>query len=427
MKTYSWFIAKRYFNAKRQNGRFLSFIRIMAIGGIAIGSAGLLIALSVVHGFKSVINDKITGFGPEIVIKTYSDLPIYKTDTLLTFLFKFPEIEKVQAAVQTQAMIQSGNRVEGVLLRGLESTDYVTDLPHYIREGTYLDFISNENSHLINSKNDSSLSKSSEITPVIIGTRLRKELSTNLEKSVFIYSIKGIPSKSNLPDIKKAQIQGIYEIGIDKFDTGIAVAPIDWVRKLMNYSDDQSDQIYIKTVKGTDLRAFNAWLNDQLLYPLHTESVLETYSSIFAWVNLQEQTIPVVIGVTVIVAAFNLIGTILMMILERTKDIGILKTMGADDSTIKLIFLLQGSLITLSGLIIGISISLLFYWLQSQFSIITLPQENYYMSTAPVEPHLIDFVLVTCVTFILSWLASYIPSRVASQINPLKVIAFGKG
>ena len=123
----------------------------------------------------------------------------------------------------------------------------------------------------------------------------------------------------------------------------------------------------------------------------------------------------------------NLIGTILMMILERTKDIGILKTMGADDSTIKLIFLLQGSLITFTGLIIGISISLLFYWLQSQFSIITLPQENYYMSTAPVEPHLIDFVLVTCVTFILSWLASYIPSRVASQINPLKVIAFGKG
>ncbi|NCP84430.1 MAG: ABC transporter permease [Bacteroidetes bacterium] len=427
MKTYSWFIAKRYFNAKRQNGRFLSFIRIMAIGGIAIGAAGLLIALSVVHGFKSVINDKITGFGPEIVIKTYSDLPIFKTDTLLTFLLKFPEIETVQAAVQTQAMIQSGNRVEGVLLKGLESTDNVTDLPNYIREGTYIDFLSNENSHRARKKIESGFSDHSEVTPIIIGTRLRKELSTNLQKSVFIYSIKGVPSKSNLPDIKKAQIQGVYEIGIDKFDTGIAVAPIAWVRKLMNYSVDQSDQILIKTKKGTNLRAFNAWLNDQLLYPLHTESVLETYSPIFAWVNLQEQTIPVVIGVMIIVAAFNLIGTILMMILERTKDIGILKTMGANDSTIKLIFLLQGSLITLTGLIIGISISLLFYWLQSQFSIITLPQENYYMSTAPVEPHLIDFVLVTCVTFTLSWLASYIPSRVASRINPLKVIAFGKG
>lgn len=399
----------------------------MAIGGIAIGAAGLLIALSVVHGFKSVINDKITGFGPEIVIKTYSDLPIFKTDTLLTFLLKFPEIETVQAAVQTQAMIQSGNRVEGVLLKGLESTDNVTDLPNYIREGTYIDFLSNENSHRARKKIESGFSDHSEVTPIIIGTRLRKELSTNLQKSVFIYSIKGVPSKSNLPDIKKAQIQGVYEIGIDKFDTGIAVAPIAWVRKLMNYSVDQSDQILIKTKKGTNLRAFNAWLNDQLLYPLHTESVLETYSPIFAWVNLQEQTIPVVIGVMIIVAAFNLIGTILMMILERTKDIGILKTMGANDSTIKLIFLLQGSLITLTGLIIGISISLLFYWLQSQFSIITLPQENYYMSTAPVEPHLIDFVLVTCVTFTLSWLASYIPSRVASRINPLKVIAFGKG
>lgn len=398
-------MATRYFGTKRSEGKFLSFIRLMAIGGIAVGSAGLLIALAIVHGFKSVIHNKIMGYGPEIVIQTFSDYPIYRTDTLLTFLSKELEIAHAQPVVEAQVMIQVGDRVEGVYLRGLESEDKITKLTEYIRKGNYLN------------KDDG----------VILGAKLAKNLSADTALPAFLYSINGVPSSLNPPDIRKAYIIGIYEIGIDKFDEAIVLAPINWSRSFLNYQEHQSDKIFIKTKPGTDILKYSAILNEKLPYPLHTETVFETYKSIFAWVNLQEQTIPLVISVMIIVAAFNLIGTVLMMVLERTRDIGILKAMGATNRTIKAIYLLQGSLIALIGLIIGLGISYLFIWLQSTYQIITLPQENYYMSTAPVEPHLSDTVLVCGITFVLAWLAAYLPSQVAAQINPLKVIAFGKG
>ena len=128
----------------------------------------------------------------------------------------------------------------------------------------------------------------------------------------------------------------------------------------------------------------------------------------------------------VIVAAFNLIGTVLMMVLERVKDIGILKTIGAKSKAIRQIFLLEGIFVALSGLITGIGISLLFYWLQVTYQIIPLSEENYYMSYAPVEPHLLDFIIVGVVTLVLCALASWLPARIAAQTDPVKVLSFGK-
>jgi lipoprotein-releasing system permease protein len=115
-----------------------------------------------------------------------------------------------------------------------------------------------------------------------------------------------------------------------------------------------------------------------------------------------------------------------MMVLERIRDIGILKTIGARSSAIRQIFLLEGLFVAISGLIAGIGISLLFYWLQITYAIIPLSEENYYMSTAPVEPHLLDFVIVGAVTLILCALASWIPARVAAKTDPVRVLAFGK-
>ncbi len=161
-------------------------------------------------------------------------------------------------------------------------------------------------------------------------------------------------------------------------------------------------------------------------FPFFTESILEKFYSIFAWVELQEQMIPLVIGVMIIVAAFNLIGAVLMMILERTRDIGILKTIGTKSSIVRRIFLFEGLLVSFVGLVIGIGISLLFAYLQLEFQIIPLSEENYYMNYVPVEPHLLDFLIVTLVTTILCALASWIPARVAAKTDPLKVISYGR-
>jgi lipoprotein-releasing system permease protein len=128
----------------------------------------------------------------------------------------------------------------------------------------------------------------------------------------------------------------------------------------------------------------------------------------------------------IIVASFNLIGTILMMVLERTRDIGILKTMGSQSKRIRSVFLLEGLIVAGTGLAIGITFSLVFAWLQSTYQLIPLSEENYYMAYAPVEPHGLDFVIVAVVTLVLCALASWLPARIASKTDPLTVIAYGR-
>jgi len=189
---------------------------------------------------------------------------------------------------------------------------------------------------------------------------------------------------------------------------------------------NQASAIEINVANINEIEAVYSQIRDGTQFPYITESIYQRYRNIFAWVDLQEETIPLVIGVMIIVAAFNLIGTVLMMVLERVRDIGILKTMGAKSKAIRRIFLIEGLYVAVTGLIIGITISLLFYWLQVQYQLIPLSEENYYMSTAPVEPHMIDFVIVGGITIVLCTLASWLPARYAAKTDPVNVLNFGK-
>ncbi|MDZ7694252.1 MAG: FtsX-like permease family protein [Balneolaceae bacterium] len=199
-----------------------------------------------------------------------------------------------------------------------------------------------------------------------------------------------------------------------------------YARELFQLPGSQASAVEIKLRDSDQIQSFDATLGADLPFPYFTETIYDRYGNIFAWVDLQESTIPFVISVMIIVAAFNLIGTILMMVLERTKDIGILKTIGTPDKSVKYVFLLEGFFVAVVGLAIGTALALLFVWLQSTWHIIPLSEQNYYMAYAPVEPHGLDFLIVSVVTIILCALASWLPARVASKTDPLKVIAFGR-
>src|SRR5699024_1194723 len=134
---FRWYLAFRYFKAQRKDSRFLSFIKIMAIGGITVGAGGLLIALSIVHGFRSTIADKLLGFVPHIKVATISSDPIYRTDTLLITLKRFPQISKAEPVVMGQVMLQSPKGVTGTLFKGVPPSSHITDLRSYITKGAY--------------------------------------------------------------------------------------------------------------------------------------------------------------------------------------------------------------------------------------------------------------------------------------------------
>lgn len=405
---FEWFIASKYFRSNRKDASFLSFIKIMAILGVAIGSAGLLISLSVVHGFKTAIEQKILGFGTHISIETLASMPVYRADTLSVWLQQAPDVEEVQPVVYGQGMIQTGNQVEGTFIKGVPETGDLSDIKNYITSGEY-----NLNAD------------SNGVSGLLIGSRLARNLGASVGDAVYVYAIKGVPSASNLPEIQRFRLSGIYETGIDQFDDVLILIPIDKARVLFDMPVPSASQIDIRVVDIGSIRSTDLWFDENLDFPYLNISLYTRYNNIFAWVNLQEQTIPIVIGVMIIVAVFNLIGTVLMMVLERVRDIGALKMMGSTDHQIKRIFITEGLLVGAIGLMIGISIAGIFIWLQGSYELIPLSQENYYMSTAPVEPHLIDFVWVSAVTMLLCYLASWFPARVAARLNPIEVSKFG--
>ena len=406
---FEWYLAKRYFKGKRKGSRFLSFIKVMAITGVAVGSAGLLIALSVVHGFKSVIDNKVLGFAPHVTVTSFGDRPIERADTLLKELDTYPEISEAQAVVNGQTMIQGVDAVTGTLLKGVDEKGDVTNIRDYITKGTY------------------DLSTDSAGRPgIVIGSKLAHTLNVDINATLTAYTVDGLPSPLSSPEIEQFRLSGIYETGIGQFDDILALSARPYVQKFFLKSPEEASAIEIRLKNKSQIESLGKKLDGELSYPYFSETIYERYSNIFAWVDLQEQTIPFVIAVMIIVAAFNLIGTVLMMVLERTRDIGILKTIGASNKSIRGVFLLEGLFVAVVGLLIGISLSLTFAWLQSTYHIIPLSEQNYYMAYAPVEPHILDFVLVTGVTLFLCALASWLPARIASKTDPLKVIAYGR-
>lgn len=406
---FTWYIAGRYFKGNKRESRFLSFIKIMAIAGVAVGSAGLLIALSIVHGFKSTINEKIVGFAPHITVNTFMNDPMNRADTLQVFLDEIPGIEKAQPVILGQVMIQSSRDVSGSGIKGVPVDGDVTQLREYISEGEY------------------QLGPTESGLPgIILGSALSRNIGAGIGDRVTVYALDGMPSPLNSPEIKQFTLTGIYQTGIARFDDNFALVNIDSARQIFEFNPRQASSYDINVGNLEDITPIYRIIRDETRFPYITENVYQRYRNIFAWVDLQEQTIPLVIGVMVIVAAFNLIGTVLMMVLERVRDIGILKTIGAKSKAIRRIFLLEGLFVAASGLIIGMGISLLFYWLQINYQIIPLSEENYYMSTAPVEPHLLDFLIVSGITILLCALASWLPARIAAKTDPVKVLSIGK-
>lgn len=404
------YLAYRYFKGTRKGARFLSFIKVMAIAGVAIGSAGLLIALSIVHGFKSTINDKILGFAPHITVTTFTDEPLYRADTLFTFLERFEEIESQQMVTEGQVMIQTKDGVTGTLLKGISDPTF-SSLATYLSEGNF----------------DLSI-QSDGLPGIVLGVGLVNTLQAELGSVITVYTISGIPSLINSPEIQQFRLTGIYQTGIDIFDELYAISDRTFAQELFELGETEAHAIEMK-LKNSDqesILAFDLLLEDHLPFPYYEETINARYGNIFAWVELQENMIPLVISVMIIVAAFNLIGAVLMMVLERTRDIGILKTIGGKSGLIRRVFLLEGVMVATIGLLIGIGISLLFAWIQLEYKIIPLTEENYYMSYAPVEPHLFDFIITSVVTIGLCALASWIPARIASKTDPLKVIAYGR-
>ena len=385
--------------------RFISYI---AIGGVSLGVATLLLSLAIVRGFSEEIEAKITGFGAHVQVESIRNTPLDQANKLMATISETDAVVSAQPVVTEFVLLRKTRQdIDGV---GLWGTD---QLPVYLEK------------HLINGLGDLAPSTGPRL---IIGNHLAKNLDLTVGDQVILLATKNLSNTEALltirPRLKQFEVTGIYETALIDFDQTYVFTDIGTARQLLDYTSDQVSRVDVMLQDVTEAETVSLILEESLGGGILVRSIFEIYRGLFAWVDLQEAIIPLVISVLIFVAAFNVMGTLLMIVLEKTREIGILASMGASRRDIQQLYLYLGFFVGGIGTAIGLSLAWILGTIQLQYGIVGLPAEAYYMDTAPVALHAIDFMIVAIASVLLCLGAAYFPARVASRILPLRVLRF---
>jgi len=405
---YNLFLALRFLRSKKESG-FVSFITFISIAGISIGVAALIVSVAVLGGFEKEITEKAVSLSSHIQLTSFKRDGIKDYHRLISELQRSENnynVRKAYPYIQREAVIKFRDKTEGIVVKGIRNQDSIFSDQRKIITGSP-----------VIAEYDSSVSS------IIIGNKLSRKLGIEAGDKVFIISTTGIPSAINQPEIKQFTVSGIYESGLKEYDDVLVYISLEKAKELFRTGGAVTGIEIFLNDAGMIKKVTNE-IKKNFEYPdNNARNVFQLYKGLFTWIELQKEPIPVVLGLIVIVAAINIIGFLLMLVLEKTDTIGILKSLGAKNSDIVKIFFYQGMFISLSGIIIGNIIGYGLCLIQLNYEIIKIP-EIYYMTKVPL---ILDYrigLFITATAFILSIIVVILPSWLASRLNPVTSIRF---
>ena len=402
-----YFIAKRLFTAKEENNTYTKPILRIAILAIALSVAVMLISIMVVTGFKNDISDKIIGFGSHITISNFTNNQSYESEPISVEQDFYPSITAVEgvkhiSTFATKAgIIKTTDEIQGVVLKGV-SSDY---------DWTF--FKDNLVSGSVFEVNDSV--KSNQI---LISENISKTLDLNVGDGLVMYFAQ------NPPRVRKFHISGIYNTAMSDFDKLFVLGDINHIQALNGWENNEVGGFEIQLTNFDDLDEITDEVYNLTPYNLNAQSIKEKTPQIFNWLDLQDVNVQVILILMLIVGVINMITALLILILERTKTIGILKALGATNWSVRKIFLYSAVNLIVKGLLVGNAIALSFAFLQKQFSLISLDPATYYMDTVPINFDLTYILLLNIGTVVVCYLVLIVPSVIITKITAIKAISF---
>jgi len=411
---FPYFIAQRLIMGRREGTSFSRPINVIAITGIATGLAVMIIAVAILTGFKEQIREKIIGFGSNIQIVnldsnlSFETAPINQGQEFIPKIKNIPGIKHVQVFATKAGIIKTNEDIQGVVLKGVGS-DFDWD---YFR------------SNMV-SGSTFNVTDTGRTDNVIISKKISDLLRLKTGDSFAMHFVQ------DPPRMRKFIISGIYETSLEEFDKMYVFCDIGHIKRLNGWKDDQIsgfeifiddfDKLDEMTVAVRDAIGYK-YLKDKEQFDVN--SIREKYPQIFDWLNFQDINVIIIIALMLIVAGFNMISNLLILILEKTNMIGVLKALGSQDLTIRRIFLYQAAYLISKGLfwgnIIGIGIALF----QLKTGIITLDPSSYYIKTVPVNLQLSHILLLNAGTMGAILTMLLIPSKLISRISPVKAIRY---
>ena len=405
----SLLIAKRI--ALKNKHNFSSFIIKLAIAATTLSVAVMIVALSFVNGFQSAISNKIFSFWGHIRVQQNledkvdisEEYPIEQNDAVENYLKNKPGIVSVERYATKSAILKYNSNIESILLKGIDSSFNFNRMQSFLLKGNWLRF------------KDSGYSKE-----IMISKYTANQIDIKEGDSLIVFFFREDGSKT----ARKLIVSGIFKTGIEDYDKNFAFCDINLIRKLNQWNTNQIGgyEVYLNDYKKTD--SINKQIYEELPQSWYSRSIKEIYPNIFDWLNLQGQIKNILIGIMSIIAIINLITCLIILLLERTQMIGILKSIGANNWLIQKVFLYNISIISIIGIVLGTIIGLAICWIQQKTGFIKLDEEAYFISKASVEIVWWQVILVDLSTLIICFISLTLPTFLINKISPIKSIRF---
>ncbi|KAA0230105.1 lipoprotein-releasing ABC transporter permease subunit [candidate division KSB1 bacterium] len=412
---YELFIAKRYLRSKRQV-KFISLITYISIAGVAIGTAALVIVLSVMNGFESEVRSRIIGFDAHIKVKTFHDKGLDDYRAVAEKIRGVPHIVAASPYIFNKGLILSNgqDRKEGVIVKGIDPQreSQVTDLVKNVNYGTL-------NLGMIEKEGERPL------PGILLGYSLADRLVVGLGDKVTLLSAAGLnlSGMGAMPRAVQFRVAGYFETGIFEYDSNCAFIGIPEAQKLFEMGNKVTGlQLKLNDMNRADEVA--SLIEARLQYPYNTETWFQVNKNLFSWMQFEKWIAFIILSLIIIVAAFNIVSTLIMVVLEKTKEIGILKSMGASNQSVMRIFVLQGIVAGVVGTAIGLALGYLLCWSQLKWQFFSLPADVYIISALPILMRPFDFIAVGLAAIFLSFIATVYPALRAAQLDPVQAIRY---
>jgi lipoprotein-releasing system permease protein len=397
-----------YISSKLLKGnekRYSKVVVNIAVAAVAVSIAVMIISVSVLKGFQHEIGNKIIGFSGQIRVSTFSAnvslqaSPLAIEKKTYNIIKKVSPNAKIAAYVMKGGIIKANDNIEGAILKGVDSTYDFSFLQQ----------------HLLQGKIPNISSKANEI---LISKNLANKLNLKLHESVFMYFIEQ-PAR-----VRKLKITGIYNTGLEEFDNRFVFGSLSTVQKLNNWKNHEVDALEITLGKNEAVEVVSEQLYNELPSSLNVETVKELYPQLFDWLKLQDLNVIIIVVMMLLVGTINMVTALLILILEKTKTIGLLKSIGTSNKDVMKIFMINAGRLIFKGAFIGNAVGLTIIGLQHTFNLIPLDAASYYMSFVPVSFDIISFATINIISIGISLLCMLIPALIIRRISPAKVIRF---
>lgn len=403
---YESFIARRHLSARHRTG-FISFITFIAILGVAIGTMVLVVALAIITGFERKLEDTLVGFSSHIQVIGFQNQPLRDYETTVVAIRETDGIRDVAPFIQREGMIRSREGFEGILMKGIEPEDGAAEMKDYITSGSF-DLTEQEPNR----------------GGIIIGRQLARRLAADIGDRLTIFALEQAEG-TDIGFARAAQfiVTGFYETGMAEYDDIYVFVDLASAQRMLRM-DGMVSGYDIMVSDINRIQNISEGLFTQLGYPHYPRTMYQMYRHLFTWIELQKKPIPIILGLIILVASVNIIGTMLMLVMEKTRQIGTLKALGMTRQSIGKIFVINGMIIGAVGVAIGNLVGFILSFIQYKYQIISIPGEIYYMNYVPIAIEPLQYLIVTAVALAMCFICSIVPARLAGRLDPVTTIRF---